>query len=56
LVRRHTLKLPILSAIFKPNTRSVEPSIESNLDSPRGLVSPSFRRFFSLFPCAPRYV
>jgi hypothetical protein len=43
LVPRHTLQLPILAAIFKPNTRSIEPSVEPNLDNPRGLVSLSVR-------------
>ena len=39
LVPRHTLQLPILAAILRPNTRSTLPSIKPNLDNPRGLVS-----------------
>ena len=39
-VQRHTLKLSILAAILKPNTRSIEPSTELNLDNPRGLCLP----------------
>jgi len=48
--------LPILSALLKPKTRSIEPSFEHNLDKDRGLLSPSFKRFLSLFPCVPRYI
>ncbi len=39
-VQRHTLKLSILAAILKPNIRSIEPNIEPNLDSSRGLCLP----------------
>jgi len=56
LVRRHALKLSILSALLKPKARSIEPSFEPNLNNPRGLISPSFWELFLLFPCAPRYV
>ena len=56
LVHRSTFKLPILSALLKPKTRSTEPSFELNLDNPRGLISPSFKRFLSLFPYALRYI
>lgn len=41
LAPRHTLQLSILAVILKPNTRRKLPSIELNLDNPRGLVSPS---------------
>ncbi len=54
-------------AILKPNTRRKLPSIELNLDSPRGLISPSVRvltesaldiRFlsFPMFQRAPLYI
>ena len=51
---RHTLKLAILAAILKPNTRSIEPSIEPNLVSPRGFYLPKRSRITSL-PYALRY-
>jgi len=54
-LQRHTLKLSILAAILKPNTRPIEPSIEPNLDNPRGLCLPKRLRITSL-PCAPRYI
>ena len=56
MVLRHTLKLSILAAVFKPGIRSKEPNIELNLDSLRGFVSPSFRELLLLFLCAPQYI
>jgi hypothetical protein len=40
LVHRRALKLSILAAVFKPDTRSIEQSAESNLDNPSGLHLP----------------
>jgi hypothetical protein len=40
LVHRRALKSPILAAMLKPETRSIEPSIEFNLDNPSGLHLP----------------
>jgi hypothetical protein len=40
LVHRRALKLSILAAILKPDTRSIEQSAESNLDNPSGLHLP----------------
>jgi hypothetical protein len=40
LVHRRALKPPILAAILKPKTRSIEPSIKFNLDNPSGLHLP----------------
>src|SRR4028119_1958718 len=53
LVQRHTLKLSILAAILKPNTRPIEPSIEPNLDNPRGLCLPKRLRITSHVPVCP---
>ena len=50
---RHTLKLAILAAILKPNTRSIEPSIEPNLVSPRGFYLPKRSRITSFVPVCP---
>ena len=56
LVHRHAFKLSILAAMLKPNTRRKLPSIEPNLDNPRGLISPSVKGFLLSFPYALGYV
>jgi hypothetical protein len=52
-LQRHTLKLSILATILKPNTRPIEPSIEPNLDNPRGLCLPKRLRITSDVPVCP---
>jgi hypothetical protein len=47
LIQRLTLKLTILTALLKPNTRSIEPSIEPNLDNPSGSISKSVLEYLS---------
>jgi hypothetical protein len=53
LVHRRALKLSILVAILKPDTRSIEQSAESNLNNPSGLHLPKRQRIVSLVPVCP---
>ena len=53
LVLRHTLKLSILAAVFKPGIRSKEPNIELNLDSLARVCLPKLSRIASLVSVCP---